>query len=130
MYLDTAASAKSIDGAVAERMLSLLGQQLGNPSSAHREGQRARRGLREAREEAAAALGADPDEVVFTSGVTEALFLAVRGLAIGRTVEVSELCHPAFLTACEGLARGAGGLVCASLVNHETGILTDLDALS
>jgi len=53
---------------------------VGNPSSIHSQGQQARRMLEEARETVAATLGADPIEVVFTSGGTEAVNLGVKGL--------------------------------------------------
>jgi cysteine desulfurase len=52
-----------------------------NPASAHRAGRRARQALEAAREQVAALLGADPDEVLFTSGATEANNLALFGLA-------------------------------------------------
>jgi cysteine desulfurase len=52
----------------------------GNPSSAHALGRKARQALEDARERIAALLGAEPDEVVFTSGATEANNLAIFGL--------------------------------------------------
>lgn len=55
-------------------------QVVGNPSSIHSQGQNARRMLEEARERVARSLGADPIEVVFTSGGTEAVNLGVKGL--------------------------------------------------
>jgi cysteine desulfurase len=53
---------------------------VGNPSSIHSQGQNAKRMLEEAREQVAAALGADSVEVTFTSGGTEAINLAIKGL--------------------------------------------------
>lgn len=53
----------------------------GNPSSIHSEGRRAALALIEAREKCAAAVGADPDEIVFTSGGTESDNTAVRQAA-------------------------------------------------
>src|SRR5262249_34824599 len=53
----------------------------GNPSSAHHAGRAARRFLEDARELVAALLGAAPDEVIFTSGATEANNLALMGLS-------------------------------------------------
>src|SRR5262245_61442962 len=52
----------------------------GNPASAHSVGRRARQALEDARERVAALLGAFPDEVIFTSGATEANNLALFGL--------------------------------------------------
>ena len=56
---------------------------VGNPSSAHHAGRTARRALEDARERVAALLGAQPDEVTFTSGATEANNLAIFGRAGG-----------------------------------------------
>jgi cysteine desulfurase len=53
---------------------------VGNPSSIHSQGQNAKRMLEEAREQVAASLGCDPIEVVFTSGGTESVNLAIKGL--------------------------------------------------
>ena len=50
-----------------------------NPSSTHRAGLGAKRRLRSAREQIAAALGAEPDEIVFTGGGSEAINLALKG---------------------------------------------------
>src|SRR5262249_1706298 len=60
-------------------MLDVLAGPPANPSSAHREGARARRLLEDARTELARLIGARPGEVVFTSGATEANNLALRG---------------------------------------------------
>lgn len=59
-------------------------RQLGNPSSLHASGRQARRVVEESREAVAAALGARPGDVVFTSGGTEADNLAVKGVASAR----------------------------------------------
>ena len=59
--------------------------QLGNPSSLHNLGRRARRVVEESREQIAEACGARPSEVVFTSGGTEADNLAVKGLFWARS---------------------------------------------
>src|SRR5262245_18632223 len=68
----------------------------GNPSSAHEAGRKARRALDTARETVARVLGAFPDEVVFTSGATEANNLAVFGMAGDSPghVVTSRLEHP------------------------------------
>ncbi len=59
--------------------------QLGNPSSLHNAGRRARRVVEESREQIAEAYGARPSEVIFTSGGTEADNLAVKGLFWARS---------------------------------------------
>jgi cysteine desulfurase len=80
IYLDHAATTPLRREAL-EAMLPFLTEQFGNPSSLHGFGRRARAGLDEAREKVAAALGASPREIVFTSGGTEANNLAVKGAA-------------------------------------------------
>ncbi|WP_030900201.1 cysteine desulfurase family protein [Streptomyces sp. NRRL F-5126] len=77
-YLDHAATTPMLPEAI-EAMTAEFGL-AGNASSLHAAGRRARRTVEEARESVAAALGARPSEVVFTSGGTEADNLAVKGL--------------------------------------------------
>src|SRR5262249_59230878 len=64
-----------------EAMRPFAVEHFGNPSSAAAPGRRARQALEDARERLAALLGASPDEVIFTSGATEASNLAIFGLA-------------------------------------------------
>lgn len=85
----------------------------GNPSSAHSLGRKARQALEDARERIAELLGAESDEVVFTSGATEANNLAVLGLIgdgrdqPGRSVVASHLEHPCVVEPLKQLeARG------------------------
>jgi cysteine desulfurase len=78
VYLDHAATTPMLPEAIAA-YTDALGL-VGNPSSIHSQGQNAKRLLEEARERVAASLGCDPIEVVFTSGGTEAVNLAVKGL--------------------------------------------------
>ena len=77
-YLDHAATTPMLPHA-AQTMAALL-TEVGNASSLHAAGRRARRVVEESRETIAAALGARPSEVVFTSGGTESDNLAVKGL--------------------------------------------------
>src|SRR5262245_9870214 len=79
IYLDNAATTPVLPE-VAEAMRPFTDEVFGNPASAHAEGRRARRALEDAREQVAALLDAHPDEVVFTSGATEANNLALFGL--------------------------------------------------
>jgi cysteine desulfurase len=69
---------------VAEAMAPGLRDLYANPSSMHREGQRARAAIERAREQVAALVNAHPDEVVFTSGGTEGDHLAILGAAWAR----------------------------------------------
>ncbi|RDV46642.1 cysteine desulfurase NifS [Leifsonia sp. ku-ls] len=78
VYLDHAATTPMRPEAIAA-YTEAMGV-VGNPSSIHSQGQQARRMLEEARETVAATLGADPIEIVFTSGGTEAINLAVKGM--------------------------------------------------
>jgi cysteine desulfurase len=80
IYLDHAATTPMRREAL-EAMLPYLTEQFGNASSLHGFGRRARAGLDEAHEKVAAALGATPREIVFTSGGTEANNLAIKGAA-------------------------------------------------
>ena len=85
IYLDHAATTP-LRREVLEAMLPVLAETFGNPSSAHDFGRRARAALDEARESVAHDLHADPREIVFTGGGSEAINLAIKGVAwAGRT---------------------------------------------
>ncbi|MDY7088472.1 MAG: cysteine desulfurase family protein [Actinomycetota bacterium] len=77
-YLDHAATTPMLDEALAAYVAAA--REAGNPSSLHAAGRRARRLVEESRERIAAALGARPSEVIFTSGGTESDNLAVKGI--------------------------------------------------
>jgi cysteine desulfurase len=77
-YLDHAATTPMRPEAIAALCSAIV--ETGNPSSLHGSGRRARRGVEEARERLAAALGARPSEVIFTGGGTESDNLAVKGI--------------------------------------------------
>lgn len=79
LYLDYCATTP-IHPDVREAMLPALGDLYGNPSSLHWAGREARSALQVARQQVADLVGAQPDEVVFTSGATEANNLALRGV--------------------------------------------------
>ena len=113
-YLDHAATTpmrpEVIEAVAAELAL------VGNASSLHTSGRRARRVVEESREQVAAAIGASPAEVVFTSGGTEADNLAVKGLYWARRAEdprrrrvlASAVEHHAVLDAVEWLVEHEG----------------------
>ena len=112
-YLDHAATTPMLPEAV-EAMVDELGR-VGNASSLHTSGRRARRVVEEAREALAAAVGSGPSEVIFTSGGTEADNLAVKGLFWARQagrprprIIVSTVEHHAVLDPVEWLAKEAG----------------------
>ncbi len=85
IYLDHAATTPMLPEAI-EAYTSALGI-VGNPSSIHSQGQNAQRMLEEAREQVARSLGCEPIEVVFTSGGTESVNLAVKGLYWARNAD-------------------------------------------
>ena len=110
IYLDHAATTP-VRPEVLEAMQPFFGARFGNPSSTHRWGREARAALDEARERLARCLGANPDEVCFTSGGTEADNLAVLGpwRAVRserrRAVVTSPIEHKAILGAVHQAAR-------------------------
>ena len=113
-YLDHAATTPMLPVAVAAYSEAL--GRVGNPSSLHTAGRRARRSIEEARESIAAATGALPTEVVLSTGGTEGDNLAVKGLYWARRaadprrtrVVVSAVEHHAVLDAAEWLAAHEG----------------------
>ena len=80
IYLDYNATTP-IDPKVAEAMLPFVHQHYGNPSSSHRLGVTAHAAVEEARDQIGQMLGCRPEEVVFTSGGTEANNYAIKGVA-------------------------------------------------
>src|SRR6202012_3072313 len=78
IYLDHAATTPMLPESIAAMTEELA--QLGNPSSLHNAGRRARRVVEESREQIAEVFGARASEVIFTSGGTEADNLAVKGM--------------------------------------------------
>jgi cysteine desulfurase len=109
IYLDHHATTP-VDPAVAAAMLPFLTERFGNPSSRHALGQDAQRAVEAARGQLAALIGAEPEDIVFTSGATESDNLAIRGLArslaaAGRHVVTTAIEHPAVLEPCRTLER-------------------------
>jgi cysteine desulfurase len=118
IYLDYNATTP-VDPAVLEAMLPYLREEYGNPSSTHVLGQAAHAAVERARAQVAALLGAQPDEVVFTGGGSEASNQAIKGTVLSRPrglfgrwargshVVLSAVEHPATVQPCEFL-RGLG----------------------
>src|SRR5256885_2036923 len=114
-YLDNAATTP-VRPEVLEAMLPYLGKEaFGNPWSAHRFGRAARAGIEEAKRLVAAAVGAEPNQVVFTSGGTEADNLAIIGAALAARdgggpfrVAVSATEHKAVLAAAHAVKHLGG----------------------
>jgi cysteine desulfurase len=133
VYLDYAATTP-VRSEVLEAMLPYLtAQSFGNPSSAHRFGRAARAGIEQARREVAEAVGAEPSQVVFTSGGTEADNLGIVGAALAARERGGSMCavvsaieHKAVLAAAHAVSHLGGREV---LLPVDTGGRLDLDAL-
>lgn len=110
IYLDYAATTP-VDPRVIARMVPYLGQNFGNPASrSHAYGWGAEEAVELAREQVAALIGADPREVVWTSGATESNNLAIKGAAQfyggrGRHMITVKTEHKAVLDTCRELER-------------------------
>ena len=109
IYLDYNASTP-INPAVAAAMRPFLDQAFGNPSSGHWASAPAKEALEKARAEVAALLGCGPDEIVFTSGGSEANNLALKGVFFankhkGNHIITTQIEHPAIHSPCRFLER-------------------------
>lgn len=109
VYLDHSATTP-VDPEVAELMLNYYTTKFGNPSSIHSFGREAKKALEDARAQVAALIGARPEEIVFTSGGTEADNMAVIGTALanqkkGKHIITSAIEHHAVLETCEYLEK-------------------------
>jgi cysteine desulfurase len=115
VYLDHSATTP-VRPEVLEAMLPYLTDSaFGNPSSGHRFGRAARAGLEQARREVAAAVGAEPNQVIFTSGGTEADNLGVVGAALAARDRGDAMCavvsaieHKAILAAAHAVCHLGG----------------------
>jgi cysteine desulfurase len=116
IYLDYNATTP-VDPAVVEAMLPYFREDFGNPSSAHALGKKAHDAVEQARRQVADLLNAQPDEIVFTGGGSEASNLALKGVAFARLrgllgrwatgahIVISAVEHPATTQPCEFLKR-------------------------
>lgn len=119
----------------------------GNPSSVHQSGRGVRRLMEDAREAIASMFGGKPQDLVFTSGGTEADVTAIHGLSAGRRTVISAIEHDAIRSGAPGalavpvgsggvidldvldsrLSDGIPSLVCLMLANNETGVLQPVE---
>ena len=130
IYLDHNATTP-LDPRVLDAMLPALRDGFGNPSSLHWFGQKARATIEDARAEVARLVGADPAQLILTSGGTEADNLALRGLAASarpgrRRILASAVEHHAVLDSARALVHH--GFVFETVAVREDGAL-DLDDL-
>ena len=137
IYLDYAATTPA-DPAVVQTILQYLGlhAEFGNPaSSTHAYGQRASSAVELAREQVASLIKSEPDEIIWTSGATEASNLAIKGIVQtdrGRTAHVvtSAIEHKATLDTCKFLQNQ--GVAVTFVRPDRTGTITPsaiIDAL-
>jgi cysteine desulfurase len=158
VYLDWNATAP-LDPVVLDAMLPWLGERFGNASSLHGHGRQTRVAVEEARARVAAAVGAHPTEIIFTSGGSEANNLFIKGATAANTpdlIAVSAIEHLCVLEPARQLARqgwtlaeigtdGAGRvntarwwtilarqpfMVSVMAANNETGVVQDIVALA
>lgn len=141
-----------IDDRVLEAMLPFLTTFYGNPSSLYRHGRLVRSAIDSAREQIAALVGAQPTQVIFTSGGTEANNLALTAIKEGSKLAISAIEHPSITEPADNLARlghelkligvDCNGLVTQDaidetlqyrpslvsimLANNETGVIQDI----
>lgn len=155
IYLDHNATTP-LDGRVLEAMLPFLGRYYGNPSALYRLGRLARTAINTAREQVAALVDAQPSQIVFTSGGTEANNMALSGFAAPVSVAISGIEHPSVIepalrlktqgcqlaviavdtegkvspSAIEEIMPAKPDFVSIMLANNETGIIQDIRQLS
>jgi cysteine desulfurase len=140
-YLDANAT-QPLRPAARDAVLAAFGT-VGNPSSVHQAGRGARRIMEDAREAIARRFGGQPQDLVFTSGGTEADTAAVHAMSGGRRLLISAIEHDAIRSAAgdavilpvasdgivdlgaleEQLAGGLPSFVCLMLANNETGVI-------
>ena len=126
IYADNAATTKMSQAAI-DKMVSLMNDTYGNPSSLYRFGQKAKEALEEARETVASVIGAEPREILFTSGGSEADNQAIRSAALlgkekGKTHIVStKFEHHAVLHTLAKLEKE--GFTVTLLDVHEDGLV-------
>jgi cysteine desulfurase len=130
IYLDYAATTP-VDERVAQAMWPWLMEHFGNPASSHAWGSKARQAVESARHHVAALVGAQPEGVIFTSGATEAINLAIKGrarFAAGGRKHLVTLAteHQAVLASCRALQREGYRVIHAPLL--PTGEI-DMDAM-
>ncbi|PDS23123.1 cysteine desulfurase family protein [Flavobacterium branchiophilum] len=109
IYLDYN-STTPIDPRVLDAMLPFLKDNFANPSSTHHFGQSINEKVKEAREQSANFINAEPNELIFTSGATEAINLAIKGVAASYSAKGKHIItvateHKAVLDTCKDLEK-------------------------
>jgi len=109
VYMDHSATTPT-DPDIAQTMVTYMTEEFGNPSSIHSYGREVKKAVEEAREKVAKAIGATPQEIIFTSGGTEADNAAIIGVATanckkGNHIITSTIEHHAVLDTCHHLEK-------------------------
>ncbi len=130
IYLDHT-SGMPLDPRVVDAMMPYFDHVYGNPSSPHSFGSAARRAMEDARSQVAALIGAEAQEVLFTSGGTESNNLAIQGVALrnrrqGTHIITSAIEHMSVINPCQALSKQ--GFQITYLPVDSSGIV-DMDAL-
>lgn len=131
IYMDYAATTP-VRKEVLDEMLPFFSENFGNQSSLHSFGQEAKYAVEASREKVASAIGATPDEIVFTSGGTESDNFAVKGVAYarqdkGRHIITSAIEHHAILEPCRFLEKKGFEITCIPV--DSKGIVDPADVL-
>ncbi len=156
IYLDAATTVPT-NSAVQNRIAKTLSQTWGNVSGAHQVSRAAKNVLEAARENCAGLLGVEPDNIVFTSGATEALNIVLQGYsrahpnarifysaiehpAVTKTVQYfSTIGHESLVLSVDDSGRvnqseldqvQPGDLVCVMPVNNEIGVVNDVRSIA
>ena len=111
IYMDNAATT-AVDKRVLEKMLPYFSEIYGNPSSLHSFGREAKKAVDTARKQVADAIGAKPEEIIFTGGGSEGDNMIIRGIAKqalksgkGKHIITTAVEHPAILQSPCGRPR-------------------------
>ena len=128
LYLDSA-STTPVDPRVIEAMLPYFSEIFGNASSNHIYGKQAKNAIEVAREQVARLINADNKEIIFTSGATESINLAIKGfveanVAKGNHIITVKTEHKAVLSTCEYLETK--GFEVTYLDVNENGLVTEV----
>jgi cysteine desulfurase len=123
--MDHAATSPTRDE-VVEAMEPYFTKYYGNPSTFYKIGREGKIAMEEAREKVAKLIGANPDEILFTSGGTESDNIAIKGIALknkkkGNHIITSEIEHPAVMETCKWLEKN--GFEISYLPVYEEGII-------
>jgi len=134
IYLDNAAST-AVHPEVVKEMLPYFDVQYGNPSSIHQFGRKAKNAIQKARKQVAALVGAEPNEILFTSGGTESNNTILYGIPksqgpkfVLNHIITSSIEHEAILEPCRDLEKN--GVKVTYLPVDEHGIVNPNDIIN